>query len=137
MCDHRNLLNDKEIDQDTVPVTGRSGNRNQRGQNTLLIYEVGNFTSPIVGNFTSAPTDVEQVVAQHFLPVRPVEPLELGVLVRLPGLDVTDLHIVLVAAFDELAADQLGTVVTTDRLGQAAPGFVDFPWFRRHFSACC
>jgi hypothetical protein len=69
MCDHRNLLNDKEIDQDTVPVTGRSGNRNQRGQNTLLIYEVGNFTSPIVGNFTSAPTVAdlfERVLREEF-----------------------------------------------------------------------
>jgi len=56
MCDHRYLLSDKGIDQDTVAIIRRSDNPNNQALNTLLIYEVGNFTSPIVGSFTSALT---------------------------------------------------------------------------------
>jgi len=64
---------------------------------------------------------LEQVCVKNLVPVGLVESLDEGVLIRLAGLDVPQLHPVLLAPVNEHLAQKLGTVVATNRLRKTTP----------------
>ena len=57
---------------------------------------------------------VEEVGVEDLAAVRPVESFDVGVLVRLAGLDVTDLDLVFLAPVDEKLAQELRAIVPTE-----------------------
>ena len=59
----------------------------------------------------------EQPSIEYLCAVGPVEAFDIGVLVWLSRLDVTDLDVVLLTPVYERLAGQFGSVVTADRFG--------------------
>ena len=47
---------------------------------------------PPVGGFANVSQAVEQVQAEHFVPIRSVKPFDVRVLVRFAGLNIADDH---------------------------------------------
>lgn len=61
----------------------------------------------------------EEVLVEHFLPERAVEPLDVGVLVRLAGLDVLDRHALILGPLGEGFTQELRPVIGSKHLRQA------------------
>ncbi len=77
------------------------------------------FDLPPVDGFPHVIQAQEQVGIEQFLAQRPVEPFDIGVLVRLARLDVLDRHTRCLGPADEGFAQELGAVVGAQYLGQA------------------
>ena len=63
----------------------------------------------------------EQVGARHFASERPVELFDVGVLVRLAGLDLQDCYVVVGAPGQERIAQQFRTVIAANRFRHTTP----------------
>ena len=69
---------------------------------------------PVVGDLSHLGEGVEQVSTKHLLAIRAIESLDEGVLVRLAGLDESNLDALHRAPFSEPVAGQLRSVVAPD-----------------------
>ena len=73
---------------------------------------------PPVGCLPDLSQVAEQIQVKQFVPVRPVEALDVSVLVRLTGLDVLDQHSDRLGPGDKLAAQELGTIIDSQHFGK-------------------
>ena len=69
------------------------------------------FDHPPVGCLSDLGEVAEQVEIEQFIPVRPVEAFNVGVLVRFPGLNVLDHHADRFSPDNEFAAQELRAVI--------------------------
>lgn len=76
------------------------------------------FDHPPVNGLADVLQAQEQMLVQQFLAERAVEPLDVGVLVGLAGLDVLDGHAVRLRPLHEDLAQELGAVVGSQHLRQ-------------------
>jgi hypothetical protein len=76
---------------------------------------------PPIGDLPDLVQGFEEVRVEDLLAVRPVESLDVGVLIWLAGLDVEDGDVVLPAPVDEQLGKELRAVVAANGIGQPTP----------------
>lgn len=83
---------------------------------------------PPVRGFSDIRQAVEQVQAEHFFPIRSVEPFDIRVLVRFSGLNIAKDHPRRLGPFDKIAAEKLWAVIGPQNIGESPFGAQPFKY---------
>lgn len=89
---------------------------------------------PPVRSFPDVSQGVEQIQAEHFLPVRSVKPFDVRVLVRFSRLNIADDHPRGLGPCDKIAAKKLRTVIGPQNIREPPFGAQPFKYANQPFA---